>query len=328
MKVVQAQKIDSVADYALIDQAVPTPGAGEVLIKVYSCGMGYVDALVALGRYQVKPPVPFTPGQEVSGVVEAVGSDVTHVAVGDRVMGSSFGGGLAEFVAVPHMAVHKIPDAMSYAQAAGFNINYITAMHALKDRARLQSGERLLVMGAAGGVGTAAVQVGKLLGAEVIATGSTPEKRAFAQKNGASHSLDSNPEGWRDRLKAISDGKKLDVVLDPVCGPLLELAFRSQGWGGRYLVIGFTGGPIPKLPVNLPLMKGASLVGVDVRQFFMYEPERAHAHLIQLLSWVGDGSLTPPVGRRFALDDFAEAMTFAMSGKGHGKTIIDIADSE
>jgi NADPH2:quinone reductase len=324
MKLVQAQKLDSIDEYRLIDAEVPKPAAGQVLIAVHACGMGYVDALVALGRYQVKPPLPFTPGQEIGGVVEAVGEGVSHLRVGDRVMGSLFGGGLAEYVAVPASAAQVIPAEMSFAQAAGFRVNYVTALHGLADRAALDPGERLLVLGAAGGVGTAAVQVGHLLGAEVIAAASTPEKRAFAQAQGAQRVLDTNPQAWRDRLKEACEGKGPDVVFDPVCGPLFELAFRSQSWRGRHLVVGFAGGPIPKLPVNLALMKGASLVGVDVRQFFLFEAERARNHLRQLLSWVAEGRLSPPVGRRFSLQDFAEAMQFATSGAGSGKTVIEV----
>lgn len=325
MKFVEAQKLDSIDDYRLIEREPPEPGPNDVLVRVHACGMGYVDALVALGKYQVKPPVPFTPGQEIGGVIEAVGSAVTGLKVGGRVMASSFGGGLAEFVSVPAAAVRAIPEAMSSAQAAAFRVNYVTALHGLRDRAAIEAGETLLVFGAAGGVGTAAVQIGRLLGASVIAVASTEEKRAFARAQGAQQVLDTNPEGWRDRLKVLTGGKGPDVVFDPVCGPLFEAAFRSQSWRGRHLVVGFAGGPIPKLPVNLSLMKGAALVGVDVRQFFLFEAERAEAHLAQLLGWVGNGKLTPPVGRRFALADYAAAMEFALSGTGTGKTIIELA---
>jgi len=325
MKMVQAQKLDSVDDYRLIDAPIPQPAAGQIRVKVHACGMGYVDALVALGKYQVKPPTPFTPGQELGGVVDAVGDGVTELKTGDRVMVSTFGGGLAEYIVVPAAAAHIIPDAMSFAQAAGFRVNYITALHGLKDRAALQPGERLLVFGAAGGVGTAAIQIGRLLGADVIAAASTPEKRAFAQENGAQRTVDTAPEGWRDRLKDAGGGKGPDVIFDPVCGPLFEPAFRSQTWRGRHLVVGFAGGPIPKLPVNLTLMKGAALIGVDVRQFLMFEAPLAQKHLSQLLDWVSRGQLVPPVGRRFPFSSFAEAMIYANSGQGLGKTIIDVS---
>lgn len=325
MKQVRAEKIDSVEDYRLIDVPEPVPGPAEVLIKVKACAMGYVDALVALGGYQVKPPVPFTPGQEFAGVVAAIGSGVTGLAVGDRVLANGFGGGLAEQVALPAAMVTRIPDALGFAEAAGFKINYLTALHGLMDRAFLQPGERLLVMGAAGGVGSAAVQVGRLLGAEVIAVASTPEKRAFVAGLGAVQVLDTEAEGWRERVKAACGGKGPDVVFDPVAGPLFETAFRSLAWRGRHLVVGFTGGPIPKLPINLSLMKGAALVGVDVRQFMLFEPALAARHLDQLFDWAAQGALVPPLGRQFALADFAEAMRFAMSGKGVGKAIVTMS---
>jgi NADPH2:quinone reductase len=325
MKLVQAEKIGSVEDYRLVEAPRPNVAEGDVLIRVAVCGMGYVDALVALGGYQVKPPVPFTPGQEIAGVVEAVGAQVTAVKIGDRVMANSFGGGLAEFVCVPQTMVTAIPDQLADAQAAGFRVNYLTALHGLRDRAQIRAGERLLVFGAAGGVGSAAIQVGKVLGAQVIAVASTDEKRAFALQLGADATLDANEDGWRDRLKQICGGRGVDVIFDPVSGPLFEAAFRSLNWGGRHLVVGFAGGPIPKLPINLSLMKGASLVGVDVRQFLLYENAHAMRHLDDLLKWVATGKLIPPVGRQFALEDFAEAMRFAMSGSGLAKSVIRVS---
>jgi NADPH2:quinone reductase len=323
MRLVQAASLDSIDDYRLIEGETPRPGPGEVVIRIAACGLGYVDALVALGRYQVKPPLPHTPGQEVGGVVEAVGEGVDHLAAGDRVM-ATVRGGFAELARTPAAAAVKIPDAMSFAQAAGFRINYITALHGLRDRAAIAAGERLLVFGAAGGVGSAAIQVGKILGAEVTAAASSEDKRAFARAHGADHVIDTAPEGWRDRLKALTDGKGPDVIFDPVCGPLFEPGFRSLGWGGRHLVVGFAGGPIPALPANLSLMKGAALVGVDLRQFMQFAPLKAQAHLTELLSWVAEGRLNPIVGRTFSLDAYAEALEFALSGQGLGKTVVEI----
>lgn len=321
MKYVQADSLNSIADYTLRDGDAPQPGAGEVSVKIAACGVGYVDALVALGRYQVKPPLPHTPGQEAAGVVEAVGAGVTGIAPGARVM-ANVRGGFAEIAIAPAASVVALPERMSFEQAAGFRVNYLTALHGLKDRAGLQAGERLLVLGAAGGVGAAAVQVGKLLGAEVIAAASSEEKRAFATSIGVDHVLDTAPEGWRDRLKAVCGGKGPDVVFDPVCGPLFEPAFRSLSWRGRHLVVGFVGGPIPALPANLSLMKGAALMGVDVRQFLLFEAARAEAHLKELLGWVGEGKLAPPVGRTFPLPEFAAALEYALSGKALGKTLL------
>lgn len=324
MKFVQASTLNSIADYRLLEGEAPKPGPGEVLIKVAACGVGYVDALVALGRYQVKPPLPHTPGKEVGGWVEAVGAGVDGLAPGDRVM-ASVRSGFAQFALAPAADTVKIPERMSFAQASGFRVNYLTALHGLRDRGALAAGERLLVLGAAGGVGMAAIQVGKAMGAEVIAAASTEEKRAFARAQGADHVIDTAPEGWRDRLKAACGGKGPDVVFDPVCGPLFELAFRSLVWNGRHLVVGFVGGPIPALKSNLTLMKGAALVGVDVRQFGLFEEKKTNAHVAELLSWVADGRLVPAVGRSFPLEEFAPALEFALTGQGLGKTVLEIA---
>ena len=324
MKLVQAERLESIADYRLREAPVPVPGPGEVLVKVSACGVGYVDALVALGRYQVKPALPHTPGQEAGGTIAAVGAGVSGLAVGDRVM-ANVKGGFAEYAIAPAATAIGIPDRMSFAQAAGFRINYITALHGLRDRAHLSAGERLLVLGAAGGVGVAALQIGRILGAEIVAAASTEAKRSYALQQGAQHVLDTAPDGWRDRLKAACADRGPDVVFDPVCGPLFEPAFRSLVWGGRHLVVGFVGGPIPALRSNLTLMKGASLVGVDARQFQLFEPEKAASHIAELLAWVAAGRLVPPVGRAFGLEEFAPALEFALTGQGLGKTVIEIA---
>jgi len=324
MKALQAEHLDSIDGYRFVDLPTPEPKAGDVRIKVAACGVGYVDALVSLGRYQVKPPLPHIPGGEAGGVIDAVGEGVQGLAVGDRVM-AAVRGGFSQYSLASAATVVRIPDVMSFEQASGFRVNYLTALHGLRDRANLQPGERLLITGAAGGVGMAALHVGKVMGAEVIAAASTDEKRAFAQAHGADLAIDTAPEGWRDRLKALTAGKGIDVIFDPTCGPLFELAFRSLAWRGRHLVIGFAGGPIPALPSNLPLMKGAALVGVDVRQFPIFEPQAAAAYLAELLDWVANGRLKPPVGRVFGFDEAKEALTFALTGSGVGKTVLKLS---
>jgi NADPH2:quinone reductase len=297
MKKVVGESLENLAGYSLVEAPLPEPGPGQVRLRVTDCGLGYVDALVALGRYQVKPPLPHTPGQEVAGVVDALGEGVEGLRPGDRVM-ATVAGGFADFALAAAGACTPLPDKMTSGQAAGFRINHLTALHGLEHRAALRRGETLLVLGAAGGVGTAAVQVGKILGARVLACASTPEKRDFARARGP------------------------DVIFDPVCGPLFEPAFRSLAWGGRHLVVGFAGGPIPALPANLPLMKGAALTGVDVRQFLLFEAPRAAETLSRLLAWVEDGRLLPPEGRRFPLAAYGEALEFALSGQGMGKTLV------
>jgi NADPH2:quinone reductase len=324
MKRVQTETLETLESYRLTETDIPRPEPGEVLVRVAACGVGYVDSLVALGRYQVKPKLPHTPGQEVAGWVEVTGDHGGALRVGDRVL-ATVPGGFAECGIADAKSVYRIPDRMTFAQAAGFRINYLTALHGLKARGSLRPGEILVVFGAAGGLGAAAVQVGRVLGAEVIAVASTEEKRAFALGLGAHHALDTEKEGWRDRLKTITAGKGPNVIFDPVCGPLFEPAFRSLAWGGRHLVAGFVGGPIPALPSNLTLMKGAALVGVDVRQFLLFERNHAEVLLSELLDWVAESRLTPPVGKIFPFPAYLDALNYALSGKGIGKTILAVA---
>ncbi len=326
MKAIQAASVASLDEYAEVELPMPEPAAGQVRIEVAACGVGYVDALVALGRYQVKPPLPHIPGNEIAGRIDALGPGVGGLAVGDRVMAQVRGGGFAQFAVADADEVRRLPDGLRLDQAAGFRINYLTALHGLRDRARLAAGETLLVFGAAGGTGLAAVQVGHLLGARVIAVASTEEKRALALRHGADIALDREPEGWRERLKAAAGGG-IDVVFDPVCGALFQPAFRSLNWGGRHLVVGFVGG-MPALPVNLPLMKGAALVGVDYRQFSaVFETGRAAAQLDELLGWVGSGRLVLPPVHAFAFTAYREALAFALSGQGVSKTVLTVNDA-
>jgi NADPH2:quinone reductase len=326
MKAVQTADLSSIDNYAPVDLPAPQPGEGEVRIRVAACGVGFVDALVALGRYQVKPSLPHVPGAEIGGLVDALGPGVTGVAIGERVLAQARGG-FAEYAIAPERAVSRIPDRMSMNQAAGFRVNYGTALHGLRDRAALKAGETLVVIGAAGGVGLAAVQVGRLLGANVIGVASTAQKRVVVEEAGAGATLDRVVEGWRERLKAMSPNG-VDVVFDPVSGPLMQPAFRSLGWGGRYLIVGFAGGDIPALPVNLPLLKGAALVGVDYRQFgAVFEAEAAASDFKELLAWVAKGELNVPVGRTLPFGEYREALEYALSGDGTGKTILVVDPS-
>ena len=316
-----AREALSLDDYRLETIEAPAPDQGQVRIRVAACSLGYVDGLMAVGGYQVKPPLPYTPGSDIAGTVDAVGEGVPADWIGARVV-AQVRFGLCDYTLAPAAALNRIPKNVAFETAAVFHTNYTTALHGLQDRAAIAPGERLLVFGAAGGVGSAAMDVGRALGAEVIAVGSTPEKRAFALEHGAAHVLDTAPQGFRDRLKAVTDGKGPDVIFDPVCGPLFEPAFRSLAWRGRHLVVGFVGGPIPALPSNLPLMKGAALLGVDIRQFPIFETATAAANLRTLLGWLGEGRLRPAVGKVFALEDYAQALDLAMSGAGFGKAVI------
>jgi NADPH:quinone reductase len=325
MKAIQAENIDSLGGYGVVDLPLPEPGPGQIRVRVAAVGVGYVDSLVALGRYQVKPALPHIPGQEIAGVIDALGADVQGWRLGQRVAALA-GRGFAQYALAPAATTIALGERLPFAQGAALPLNYLTAQHGLADRAALKPGETLLVFGAAGGVGSAAVQLGKTMGARVIAAASTDERRAFALAHGADAAIDTEPEGWRERVREILDGAPLAVVFDPVCGPLFEPAFRSLGWGGRHLVVGFVGG-IPKLPANLTLMKGAALTGVDVRQHLLFDRTQARAHLDTLSAMAADGRLAPPVGRLFAWDAFGEALTFALTGQGLGKTVL-VVDGE
>ncbi len=324
MKAVVAEQLDSLESYHLVDVARPEPGPHEILIRVAACGVGYVDSLVALGRYQVKPPVPHTPGQEVAGRVEAVGEKVKGFQPGDRVAAMAQRG-FAEYAVAPAMLALRLPGHVSFEAGSAFPLNYLTAWHGLADRCALQAGETALVFGAAGGVGSAAVQVAKALGARVVAAASTPEKRDFALALGADAVIDVEPDGWRERLKALTGGKGPNLVFDPVCGPLFEPAFRSLAWRGRHLVVGFVGGAIPALPANLTLMKGSALLGVDVRQYLQFDGARVPADLAELTRLLGEGVLNPAIGNRHAFESFGNAMLDAISGKGRGKVVLQVA---
>jgi NADPH2:quinone reductase len=321
--VVQADRLGDLSAYVLIEAPSPVPETDEVLIDVVACGIGYVDALIALGRYQVKPEPPHTPGSEVAGVIRAVGSGVRGLVIGDRVLGTARAG-FAQQACLPANTVFRLPETLGFEAASGLVLNYRTAVHALRDRARLAPGQQLLVLGAAGGTGVAALQVGRALGARVIACASTPEKRAFALEQGADAVLDTQIDGWRDRLTEACQGRGPDVVFDPVCGPLFEPAFRSLHWRGMHLVIGFVGGAIPALKANLPLLKGAALVGVDVRQYVLKEPEAARQDVIDLLHWAAERKINPPVGHAFPFEDYAQALEYAFSGQGLGKTVLRV----
>ena len=326
MQAVIGQELGTSACFERVEVDTPQPGTGEVLLQVLVAGMGYVDALVAQGRYQVKPPVPYCPSLEFAGRVVALGADVEGLAEGDIVAAAAFGGGLAEYAVVPAKAVQVLPPELDLEAAAGFIVNYTTAWHGLLDRGHLRAGERVLVLGAAGGTGIAAIQVAKLAGAHVIAGASTPKKREYAQRHGADQVIDYDQPEWRKTLKEMTNGRGVDVVFDPVGGELLEPAFRSLAWRGRHLVIGFVGGEIPALPVNLALLKGASLVGVDYRQFSsVYEPEGAELIREQLFAAVANGELKPAVGAAFEFADFRSAMDLAASRDGVGKTVVMIS---
>jgi NADPH2:quinone reductase len=281
--------------YRIEEHDTGAPGPGQVRVELYSCGVSYVDVLVASGGYQLKPPLPFVPGSESAGIVTAVGEGVSPDRVGERVTVVGFNVGLGQVATVDANIARRIPGALSFDQASIFRVSYATAYHALVQRGRLKAGDTLLVMGAGGAVGYAAVQIGKALGAKVIASASSQAKRDFSIARGADCAVDARAQDWRDQVKVANGGRGIDVVVDPIGDAATEPAFRSLAWNGRLLVIGYAGGEIPRIPTNLALLKGASLIGVDIRQFGIFEPELAAQNDIAIDRLAEQGLLQPPV---------------------------------
>lgn len=309
----------------LRDVQTPQPGPGELLLRVKAASVNFPDSLIIRNLYQTKPPLPFTPGSEAAGVVEAVGDGVTAFKPGDRVAAMTTWGGFAEQVVKDATRCFLIPDAMPFDIASGFTMVYGTALHALKQRGRLQPGETLLVLGAAGGVGLAAVEIGKQMGARVIAAASSPEKLALARAHGADDLIDYGQDDLKSALKTLTDGRGVDVVFDPVGGALADPAFRAMAWDGRYLVVGFAAGDIPAIPLNLPLVKGAAIIGVFWGAFLTREGAAHAANLAQLYDWYAQGALRPEISHRFPLEEAAAAIRWVMDRKALGKVVVEIA---
>lgn len=325
MKAVVVERYDSIDTVSLKVIPLPQVLAGQVRVRIKAAGVGFVDGLKVQGLYQTKDPLPFTPGSEFAGVVDEAAADVRGFAPGTPVMGMARSGGLAEYIAVPAAALEIMPEGIAPEVAASFRANYLTSLYALSERAVLSAGEHLLVLGAAGGVGIAAVQIGKLLGAHVIAAASTEEKREFATRYGADATVDYTRADWRDAIKTLTGGHGADVIFDPVGGDIALQAFRSIAWRGRHLVVGFAARSIPALPFNLPLLKGGALLGVDLAQIPQREPEAQRRVLSQLFTWLTEKKLDPVVGRIFAFEDFRDAFRTMQTRSALGKMVVRIS---
>ena len=308
----------------LVIEDVPSPvaGQGEVVVSMHAASVNFPDVLIIQNKYQVKPPPPFSPGSELAGVVKEVGEGVTRVKPGDRVMAFTGYGAFAEEVKTQESRVLPIPPGMDFPTAASFILTYGTSDHALSDRGALAAGETLLVLGAAGGVGLAAVEIGKTIGARVIACASSDEKLAACRAHGADETINYATEDLRERIKAIAGANGVDVVYDAVGGQYTELALRSTAWRGRLLVVGFAAGDIPKIPLNLTLLKGCSIVGVFWGDFARREPERFAQRVKQLGEWFQQGKLKPHVSARLPLDRAVEALQMMASRKVIGKVVL------
>ena len=302
--------------------ATPQPRPGEVRIRVRAAGVNFPDALIIQRKYQVQPPLPFIPGTEVAGIVDAVGNGVRQIEPGDRVVAFVGLGGFAEYVCAPAAQVAALPDNIGDEIAAAFTLTYATSHHALIDRAQLKSRETLLVLGAGGGVGLAAVQIGKLIGARVIAAASTDEKLAAAHGAGADALINYSQLELREAIKTITDGQGVDVIYDPVGGAYTEPALRSVAWRGRLLVVGFANGEIPQIPANLLLVKGASAIGVFWGEFARREPAANQMLMSSLFGWLAQGRLAPKVSQIFSLADTPKALQALVQRRVVGKLVI------
>lgn len=322
MRAVRCHELSGPSSLRVDEVPDPAPAAGEVLIDVKAAGLNFPDVLLSYGKYQFKPQPPFILGGEAAGVVSAVGDGVSSVRPGDRVATWMIHGAFAEKIVVPELATVKLPDAVSFETGAATLLTYATTYHALVDRAALRSGETLLVLGAAGGVGTAAVELGNLLGARVIAAASTDEKVAFCKEHGAAEGIVYGREDLKERAKALTNGAGADVVYDPVGGALSEAALRSIAWEGRFLVVGFAAGDIPKIPLNLVLLKGCQIVGVFWGSFAMRDPARNRANGVKLFDWVAERKLRPHVDVVVPFANAGEALARMERREVKGKVVL------
>jgi len=300
----------------------PTAGAGEVVVSVKAASLNFPDVLIIQNKYQFKPPLPFSPGSEMAGVVKEVGEGVTGYKAGDRVIAFTTYGAFAEEVKVEATRLVPIPEGMDFNSAAAFLLTYGTSDHALRDRGALKAGETLLVLGAAGGVGLAAIEIGKAMGAKVIACASSADKLEVCAQHGADAGINYATEDMRERIKELTGGKGVDVVYDAVGGPYTELALRSTAWRGRLLVVGFAAGDIPKIPLNLTLLKGCAIVGVFWGDFARREPKAFAASIAQLGAWFREGKLKPHVSQTFPLSQAVDALKLMAARKVKGKVVL------
>jgi len=321
MKALLCEALGPAETLVIRDLPEPKPGPGEIAIRVKAAALNFFDTLVIQGRYQVKPPLPFSPSAECAGVVSAIGDGVTDWRVGERVAAWLGHGAARETVVVPTQAAIRIPEKLSDHQAAGLFVTYGTAMHGLIQRGDIKPGETLAILGAAGGAGLAAVEIGALLGARVIACASSPEKLALARAHGAQEGLDYAAENLRAGLRRLAP-QGLDALYDTVGGELAEPALRSMGWGGRYLVVGFAGGEIPKIPLNLLLLKGCDLRGVFWGDFVRRDPAGHRANMERLLAWAAAGQIRAHVHGAYRLEQAAEALALIAERKVQGKVVL------
>jgi NADPH:quinone reductase len=322
MKALMCHAFGPITDLRLEDVPTPTPGAAQVLIKVEAASVNFPDALIVQGLYQFKPPLPFSPGAELAGVVEAVGDEVKDLKPGDRVIASTMHGSFAQWCVADANRVLPLPAGMDFELGAAFVLTYGTSLHALRQCARLQAGETLLVLGAAGGVGLAAIEIAKAMGARVIAAASSAQKLALCKKVGADELINYDEEELRRRVDALTDGRGADVVYDPVGGNYSETALRATAWRGRFLVVGFAAGEIPKIPLNLALLRERAIIGVFWGDAMRRDPAQHLANMSLLSEWFAAGKVRPVISERVPLAGAADAITRMANRQVMGKVVV------
>jgi NADPH:quinone reductase len=323
MRALICRQWGGIDELQLGDMPVPVPAADEVLIRVKATAVNYADTIMVAGRYQTKPPLPFSPGLETAGVIEACGRDVTGFKPGDRVMAILAYGGLAQYAVAPAAETFAIPEGMGWVEAGAFPVAYISSHVAIRWQGRQEAGETMLVLGAAGGVGLTAVEIGKAMGARVIAAASTAEKLAVAVEHGADATINYATEKLTERVMALTDGKGVDVCFDPVGGNLFDAALSSLAWGGRILLVGFVGG-IPQIPANRLLVKHRAALGSSLRYFRWHAPEKLRRSVDELLQWHGEGKLKPCITRRFPLEESVGALRLLTDRQAYGKIVVEL----
>ena len=323
MRVAQFSEFGGPQALRLEETAEPSPGPDDILIRVTAVGLNFFDTLLLRNQYQMSPPLPFSPGAEIAGTVEGLGANVTDFKLGQRVVAYVGGNGCREKVVTKAKNAVPIPDGVSDEVAAGITITYGTALHGLKDRAGLQAGETVAILGAAGGAGLAAVEIAKLMGARVIAVASSGDKLAFAREHGADEGVNYETEDLKARLKQLTKPKGVDVLYDPVGGAYAEPSLRAMAWEGRYLVLGFASGTIPRIPLNLVMLKGCAIIGVFWTAFVERYPEKHRTNMIQLLDWCKRGLIAPHIHARFPLGETAAALALIENRRVTGKVIVN-----
>jgi NADPH:quinone reductase len=328
MKALICPTLGPAENLQVMDVEPPIAGPGEAVVEVAFAALNFFDTLIIEGKYQLKPEPPFSPGGEFSGRISALGSGVDRFAVGDRVMGATGYGAAREQIAVAATRLARVPDGVPLDKAAGLSVAYGTTLHALRQRAEMKAGETLVVLGASGGVGLAAVEIGAVMGACVIACASSDEKLEFARRFGAAETINYASDDLRARLKALAGGKGVDVVYDPVGGALTEAALRSLAWKGRLLVIGFASGEIPRPPLNLTLLKGCDILGVYWGEFVNREPEAHRDNMSLLLEWVGSGRLSVHIHAKYMIEEYKKAFDAIAKRQTLGKTLLQFSAGE